>query len=852
MQKVEQQKTKFLKILNSIRSKFQKYPASETTRTVSFRIFPNKEFQEKLNKWFDEISEVRYEHLHDIYERFKANEINIFKEKISYQNLYKGKKLFEGLRNQYKILNSKTEEGIRQDIEGILKSFVTNTKRKLNKNKSNEIRIKLLGKLDKLNKILEEISEDELKQKINELKKLYDKLLQSQYPFNNYQHWKDTASLIEEINKLIKEINKEINFLSTQNKVELKKLPKLIKLPRFPLVEKYESPKEFKNRFNLILFDNIKEDFKNKLFSLKKKYDVEKEKYLNAEKLNSSFKEKLEKYLSKKIDKFEKKLKYFKNKTKSKKRPFEYRLINWIKEKKPEIKTILEGLFERLEKEEKHLEKRLVDKNSVYSYSNTLLILIELVYISQKPEEDQNEIINQVNNEITTELKSLLNKGKSIKDVFTISGFSWSKSKPQKAGCLILKRENNKDKLGLVLSNSQSVYCFKEECHEHPNKEEFEFIVLKGGGSRKKETNPKQMEIKKGHLVLDEDKNKYACYFWLHHGKSYLRRFLFHSDWGFLGKKDNNNKFYPTNARIKRVKYKPKDDFEYYVDLSFQYYGDKTQDLDKIDFKYFIGIDRGERNPIAYAVFNKESGKIEEVGILGENLGKILGELNKKRKKVKKIRNKIKRTKETIIKQSISKILSLLDKYHPALIVLEDLEKEFGAEKSLIPKRTYNKVEKQIQDALELIGFKSGEPLIKKVDPKDTSIICPQCSFNFNEEIKNKILKKLKPEEFLKIINNLEEKDGFYYSPDLKIKIPTEWLYYDEKEKYPLSIKIENIKKSIEEEKIEEALNNFKKLTPRITQEQFICLKCGYEEKADIVGAINIAKRAVENIKNSK
>lgn len=826
-------KNKFLKTLNILKNIFKSSPVVGTTRTVSFKIVPKGEFKDRLNEWFNQISEVKFLHIMDIYERFKNNERNIFKIKINYSNLYKGSFLFKKLRSRYNILNSKIEEGIRQDIEGTLKSFTTNTERLWKNNlsvldnnlkKINEIGSNLISKFDYIKEDIESLK--------NNLENIFNRIKSINYPFENYEKWYETKNLVKEANNYIKEFNSFLNIIITKTKLKRIKLEKLSKLPRFPLVERYRNIEDFRNRFNLKLLEEVKADFEKRIKDIKEKYNiinVLSEKDITLEKLEKYLNlNKLEEYIEEKVKKLEKRSRYIKRKSNK----FEDRFLYWILNRKPKINDIINGLVKRLEKEEQHVRKKITDKNSVNSYFNTLLIFIELIYVSQLKKDGQITALKQINNEIT-QLKALLSKGKSIKDVFTISGFSWNKYKPQKAACLIIDSKNNKTKLGIVLATSQAVFCFKDR-HLDGSQEKINFIVLVGGGRRKKEAKPKQMRIKIGHLELNKD--NFACYFWLYQGKSYLRRFLFNTHWGFLNN-NNTNKFFPTNARVKRIKNKPGDKFEYYVDISFMYEGD-TNNLQKhLDYQYFIGMDRGEKKPITYVVIDK-NGKIIEKNHFGEELIKKLEELNKLRKKGKRIHNKIKRTQETIIKQSISKILLLLTKY-PGLIFLENLKRGFGKSKSLIAKRTYSKVEEYLKNALQLINLQF---LIKKVNPKDTSIICPKCDFNFNKEIKREKINKMNQEKMIEIINNLTTKENFYYSPQLSILIPQKWVSYNENEKYPEEISIENIKQDIKENKLEEALRYFKTITPRITQDKFVCLRCGYKEDADVVGAINIAK----------
>ncbi len=836
-------KIKFLSAIRRLRDAYETILLPKNlTRTISFRIFPKGEDRKILNKWFEEISEIKYLHLKDLYDEFKEGKLNLFSnKKLDYAIIYKGKKRFEKFKpkknkkseiiesdkeinNTYKIITSKVEEGIRMDILSIFNGFLTNTQKAFSYNKK---------KIENLIKNVVE-SEEKLIQNLIESYKNLD--------IKDYKSWQTAKDLTEKINQIIAQINIERNLKKR------KSLPKLKRLPAFPLVEKYKDLVEFKKRSNLKFnIEDFREKIKKLLADFKNKF------YLGRER---NIKEKegvISEYLQKRAEQFLEKLKYRKRKSKL----WKDRFLDWYQNsgKNKSIEDVIETLFKKLEKQENHLLKKPFDIQGRNKFFNTLFFITELLYVSNLPEEEKQNALNEINNEIT-KIKAEFLKGKPIKDSFIISGFSWSSNnktpKPQKLGTLILKKEKDENKekikLGIAIGVSNEVFCLKKD-HD----KDFYFIVLSGGSKKISQRKPKEVQFLEGHL--EKKDQYYSCYFWLHHGKSYLRRILFHKDWGFLSKSlvESENKFSPTNARFKRVKRKPGDEFEYYVDISFRYEGD-TSNMDKETLenkiKYILGIDRGEKYPMAYALLDKETEEIVDKGILGEEFSEKLEELHKKRKR-RKMGNKILRTQETILHQSISKILQILSKY-PAIIVMEKLKIGFGKEKKIIAKRVYRKIEKFLGLSLQYANLPK-KYLIKFVNPKDTSIICPyyKCNFNFNEEIKRKFLDNLdKAKDRVERFKNLitERKINFEDKKisinNLKINLPYSWEIYSDKG--PKNIKLDKIKELIEQNKFEEALENFKTITPRITRDKFKCLKCGYEEESDIVGAINIAKRYLE------
>lgn len=813
--------TKYLTTINLLRKSFSTLTLPKNfLRTISFKIFPTKSQKVIFDKWFDEIGEIKYLHFHELFENFKKGKINPFAiKKLDYKSLYKGKDFLKNLKKTYHILCAKTEEGIRTETLSTLNSFVVNTKRIFLENK-------------------ETLSENEKKLKklkidpTPEFNKLSETFKSINFPFKDIKEWEETKILIEKLNSEIGNLNYQINQISknyqihqiSKNKIFLTHLKKL---PKFPLLEKYPTLNDFKNRFSLF-------EIKYFLDQAKKQLEEFEEKYLKQK--NLDFK-KITDYLNTKSQKLFKKIKP-QIKTSKKAKSFKIRFFYWYFNFHPSINDLIDGLKKKLEKEKNHLFKKPFDPQGRRHFFNTLFLLTEILYLSQIEEKKREKALAEINSEIS-KIKSLFLKGKSLKDTFLISGFSW-KEKPLKSASLFLVRKNHKKHLGIVLALKNSVYCFKEN---HPK--EIEFLALKGGSRKKSLFVPKHLEIKLGHLEKEND--NYCVWFLLHHGKSFLRRFLFHKDWGFLNE-NPTNKLFPTNARFKRIKERPGDEFQYYVDISFQYEGKIFTPEIKNKIKYFIGIDRGEKVPIAYAVIGKEKpNEVLKKGIIGKELGEILKKIQKERKKGKRIRKKIRMVQETLLHSSISKILNILAEF-PGLIILEKLQKGFGKEKSLIAKRVYQKIENFLFNSLQLANLPKF--LIWKVLPKDTSIICPSCGFNFNEEIKRKIFKKMTPNKFKKMIkeNKINLKERYLLLANgKKFYLPEKWKVYFENSNYPVEIDLKKIQELINKKDYKKSLELFQTISPRPSQDKFECGICGFSEDADIVGAINIAKRGLEN-----
>src|SRR4051794_24696964 len=132
------------------------------------------------------------------------------------------------------------------------------------------------------------------------------------------------------------------------------------------------------------------------------------------------------------------------------------------------------------------------------------------------------------------------------------------------------------------------------------------------GGQKRKNSVPKTIEYVKGsfHEDIDDD---VPLFLPLHFGKSYARRYLFNKQWGIFSERP---KIFLNNARIKREKINPGDPWKYYFDVSIS--GEKV-----FGFKDFansilakahcvIGIDRGEVEPIAFAVLRLKNNEALE------------------------------------------------------------------------------------------------------------------------------------------------------------------------------------------------------------------------------------------------
>jgi hypothetical protein len=346
----------------------------------------------------------------------------------------------------------------------------------------------------------------------------------------------------------------------------------------------------------------------------------------------------------------------------------------------------------------------------------------------------------------------------------------------------------------------------------------------------------------------------------LHFGKSYARRYLFNKHWGLFSK---SPKMFLNNARIKREKINPGDPWRYYFDVSIS--GEKV-----FGFKEFandiltkaesvIGIDRGEAKPIAYTVFGIRNKKALEKGFLaGDYIDKLknydaLRRDYQSRGRIvpKYLKSKITRLQETLLETAASETLALIAKYK-GVVILENLNDKFrGSEKSLIPKKTYKKVEKLLTDSLQLAGLLRTDNkgsywgALKTVFPAGTSQTCLLCEQLWNKDFKEEIITFSKDKDY----QNINFTDKFLNLDKKQVYLSDTYTVFNRERKYNEEKNLADLQDIIREKEEAEIIRYLKKaIGPRIVQDTFICGLCGSKENADIVGATNIAKRGAKLI----
>jgi CRISPR-associated protein Cpf1 len=207
-----------------------------------------------------------------------------------------------------------------------------------------------------------------------------------------------------------------------------------------------------------------------------------------------------------------------------------------------------------------------------------------------------------------------------------------------------------------------------------------------------------------------------------------------------------------------------------------------------------IGIDRGEAKPIAYTVLGLHNKEALENGFLaGDYIEKLknydaLRRDYQRRGRIapKYLKSKTTRLQKTLLETAASEILALIAKYK-GVVILENLNDKFrGSEKSLIPKKTYKKVEKLLTDSLQLAGLLRTDNkgsywgALKTVFPAGTSQTCLVCNQLWNKDFKEQIITYSK-NKYYQNINFTDKTLNFYIK---KVYLSDTYTVFNRERKY--------------------------------------------------------------------
>lgn len=804
-------KRKFLKTIYSIQANFDT-GFGRVSRNFSFGLLPKNQQLEPLNKWYKEVKTAKELLYQEIYEGFKKLPNKYLDNTFDYKTFFSGRSVINSIRSNTEIITSQpVMEGLSMEISGSIRSFITNHKRIFDDNKAEFLEARKT--IEENKKILED--QDSTTTVQDKLDQLLNSLLEKDYGqiILNYPVLDKYNKLLNSFNTLISEYNYELNQLNTKLKLDLRTIDRLSNLPSFPGVKAEE---------------NINIDQLLKEFKLKARKSV---------------------ITSLVIEFLTKRIKNLDEEKSSKRKRFEDRLLfHFFKNggiTKENIKQYLVGLDDKIATLETHFRQKPFDAGSRNQYFELLAYRARLA--------DPDNLL-EINN-LLSRIKGFYIKGKEIMEVITIPGFSWDKKengKPLKNVALAIDKSDEREKLIFCLASSSVPFILNHEGKL--------WFLKTTGGQKRKNSKPKTIEYVKGDF-LDENSEGTPLLLPLHFGKSYARRYLYQKNWGLFSK---TPQIFLNNGRLKRLKKRPGDPWDYYFDITlsgekiFGYKDFAKNIINKVEC--VIGVDRGEAKPISYAVVRLKDGEVVEKGFLAENYISKLLEYHEKKKKAQRLgrvpkylSSKIIRLQETVLETAVSEILSLLSSYR-GIVAIEDLNRKFkGSERSLVPKKTYKKVEKLLIDSLELAGLLRVDDRgcfwggLTKVSPAGTSQICLECKTVWKKELKDNVYEYSKSKNFSNIDWSTE---SLRYNGD-KLKLNNKFVVYNRESKHNEEKTITDFKKAIVGKEESKIVKYFKLvLGPRISQDVFICPKCSFKENADIVGAVNIARRGMERILN--
>lgn len=377
------------------------------------------------------------------------------------------------------------------------------------------------------------------------------------------------------------------------------------------------------------------------------------------------------------------------------------------------------------------------------------------------------------------------------------------------------------------------------------------------GGSRKKDlAKPKQ-------IVRDRlwvDKEHQPLFLPLQFGKRIGREYFWHMDHP-LAKDDH---WIPANARIIRQMPPDRSDLaQFFVAITFQM--EAPPPAEPPAGKY-IGVDRGEATPAAYAVVD-EKGKLLETG-------KIAEDYREQQRKYEALRREFQRTKggynrwlkakESNRAKSLGGevgrgLLDLMAE-HQAPVVLERLNSALvtrGGKGTAMSYMQYERMISTLEQKLAQVGCcsipsqpkfrKNDNHFIKLVNPAYTSQTCSACGTVHDSGFYKDLTLTLE----------LTEKGGSVKLPSGKsLSLPesyesVNWRLRTKKtvqtrEKLDEILKGDEVK-ALPVSRFNKLLNllRYQLLNFRPKQDHFICLECGHEADADEQAALNIARKFI-------
>ncbi|MDR1926629.1 MAG: hypothetical protein LBQ13_02980 [Endomicrobium sp.] len=342
-------------------------------------------------------------------------------------------------------------------------------------------------------------------------------------------------------------------------------------------------------------------------------------------------------------------------------------------------------------------------------------------------------------------------------------------------------------------------------------------------------------------------------------GKRLGREYFYNDTYNF-----ENRGITLNNARI------IKKDGDYSVAITFtKLKGNDNKNFNN-EYEHIIGVDRGEKIPVVITITDLDGKRIEtiipeacksyyiEQKLIQQQKGE---QQSKKAKYNKNLISKAKNLADSMVEKVAIELLYYSTKYK-GLIVLEGLSRGFGrgGKRTKMSDKQYTKIEDYLKRKLKENGILAGDVinntrsgLLGKVIAEHTSTTCSSCGFVYKKEDMKQCINDLNLRD--KSDNNSSSSSEVWWTKLGGKDISLDVIYggYDKKQKESNELEanqiIINLLKGKNPEELTEVeqkrLINIlhKALSPRKTQESYICPICGHEENADEQASLNIARR---------
>ncbi len=324
-------------------------------------------------------------------------------------------------------------------------------------------------------------------------------------------------------------------------------------------------------------------------------------------------------------------------------------------------------------------------------------------------------------------------------------------------------------------------------------------------------------------------------------GRHYGRQYLYDNTWNL-----DNGKMHLNNARI------IKRDGTYWVALTFTKKELQSHNSFDDKYKHIIGIDRGENIPVVATVMDLRGHKVETIELGIEHKSKMTAIASAKAEQQRntggysdKLAHRAKNISDKTIERIAIDLLYLATKYR-GLLVMEDLSRGFGRQgkKTIVSNNQYTRIEDLLANKLKTNGLsKKGttvlncrDGLVGKVLATHTSMTCSACGYVHRKENID--------------IDSLHKQYNIWHITMSGKDFPLDIEYRGWKgrtenanDKINELVKDKNISELTDtnKDKIQKIIQSA--LSPRKSQECFVCPMCGFQDNADANASLNIGRR---------